>query len=263
MFFLAFVIRRRSECFSLSVSPLASLSLRGRGRPLSLCHFVTHPDADDGAGGLESFVYLPRQLTLLTRLELEAAYLPTNRCNCRPRKIRRPRAVKRKKMKEEQFWEIVEKPLLPKRPLQTADPRNNAYNLAHAPCSHVQSVQEAPTAPPLSHSPSLLFHPISAPSHLLLFLSCSGSRSPLQAPYHILHCNACSSCLHYYTRRAGKREGPREREAVPAFHTLRSSKFYRIEAAIRVDRPEVRSGPGIVSNCIRPDRCGQGTRDGY
>ena len=138
-------------------------------------------------------------------------------------------------MKEEQFWEIVEKPL-PKRPLQTADPRNNAYNLAYAPCSHVQSVQGAPTAPPLSHSPSLLFHPISAPSHLLLFLSCSGSRSPLQAPYHILHCNACSSCLHYYTRRGRGREGPREREAVPAFHTLRSSKFYRIEA-IRVDRP--------------------------
>ena len=37
---------------------------------------------------------------------------------------------------------------------------------------------------------------------------------------------------------AGKREGGTEgeREAVPAFHTLRSSKFYRIEA-IRVDRP--------------------------
>ena len=220
------------------LSPVASLSLRGRGRPrpLSLCHFVTHPDAD-GAGGLESFVYLPRQLTLLTRLELEAACLPTNRCNCRPRKIRRPRAVKRKKMKEEQFWEIVEKPL-PRRPLQTADPRNNACNLAHAPCSHVQSVQGAPTAPPLSHSPSLLFHPISAPSHLLLLLlSCSGSRSPLQAPYHILHCNACSSCLHYYTRRGRGRDRGRERPfRRSTLSALQSSIASRPYAS--TDRPE-------------------------
>ena len=69
-----------SLCLSLlsRLSPSEDEDGRGRPRPrpLSLCHFVTHPDAD-GAGGLESFVYLPRQLTLLTRLELEAAYLPT------------------------------------------------------------------------------------------------------------------------------------------------------------------------------------------
>ena len=120
-------------------------------------------------------------------------------------------------MKEEQFWEIVEKPL-PKRPLQMADPRNNACNLAHAPCSHVQSVQGAPTAPPLSHSPSLLFHPISAPSDptsssssaaLVLFRPCR----LLITFFIVMHAAAASIII--LGGEEGGTEGERGRSGVP------------------------------------------------
>ena len=64
--------------------------------------------------------------------------------------------------------------------------------------------------PTTSTAPSsLLFHPISAPSlppfARLLSPQLPWFSGPLallcvcrQAPYHILHCNACSSCPHYY-----------------------------------------------------------------